>query len=79
MVERRTTNPKIGGSNPGEKMAGKIETVLCTALYSETIMSDVRQMTLLQSMITWKRCHAFLCVTKKEGKRANYWRDRERE
>jgi len=35
-------------------------------------------MTLLQSMINEKGCHAFLCVTEKEGKRANYWRDRER-
>ncbi len=26
-----------------------------------------------------KGCHAFLCVTEKEGKRANYQRDRERE
>jgi hypothetical protein len=30
-------------------------------------------------MINEKGCHAFLCVTDKEGKRANYWRDRERE
>jgi hypothetical protein len=30
-------------------------------------------------MINKKGCHAFLCVTEKEGKRANYWRDRERE
>jgi hypothetical protein len=36
-------------------------------------------MTLLQSMINGKGCHAFLCVTEKEGKRVNYWRDRERE
>ena len=36
-------------------------------------------MTLLQSMINKKGCHAFLCVMEKEGKRANYWRDRKRE
>jgi hypothetical protein len=30
-------------------------------------------------MINEKACHAFLYVTEKEGKRANYWRDRERE
>jgi hypothetical protein len=30
-------------------------------------------------MINGKVCHGFLCVMKKEGKRANYWRDRERE
>jgi hypothetical protein len=30
-------------------------------------------------MINEKGCHAFLCVKEKEGKRANYWRDRERE
>jgi hypothetical protein len=29
-------------------------------------------------MINEKGCHAFLCVMEKEGKRANYWRDRER-
>jgi hypothetical protein len=29
-------------------------------------------------MINGKGCHAFLSVTDKEGKRANYWRDRER-
>jgi hypothetical protein len=29
-------------------------------------------------MINRKVCHAFLCVMEKEGKRANYWRDRER-
>jgi hypothetical protein len=62
VVEHRTISPKIGGSNPGEQMAGKIETVLCTALYSETMMSDVHQMTLLQSMITWKRLPCtFMC------------------
>jgi hypothetical protein len=36
-------------------------------------------MTLLQSMINKKGCSAFLCLMEKEGKRANYWRDRERE
>jgi hypothetical protein len=36
-------------------------------------------MTLLRSMINKKGCHAFLCVTEKEGKRANYWRDTDRE
>jgi hypothetical protein len=25
VVEHRTINPKIGGSNPGEKMAGKLK------------------------------------------------------
>jgi len=30
-------------------------------------------------MINEKGCHTFLCVTEKEGKIANYWRDRERE
>jgi len=35
-------------------------------------------MTLLQSMITEKGCHALLCVMEKEGKRANFQRDRER-
>ncbi len=29
-------------------------------------------------MINRKGCHGFLCVTEKEGKRVNYWRDRER-
>ncbi len=41
--------------------------------------NDVCQTTLLQSMVMRKGCHAFLCVTEKEGKRANYWRDTERE
>jgi len=30
-------------------------------------------------MMHKKGCHAFLCVTENEGKRANYWRDGERE
>jgi hypothetical protein len=30
-------------------------------------------------MINEKGCHAFSFGTEKEGKRANYWRDRERE
>jgi hypothetical protein len=30
-------------------------------------------------MMNEKGCHAFLYVTEKEGKRANYWRDRQRE
>jgi hypothetical protein len=29
-------------------------------------------------MINGKGCHVLLCVMEKEGKRANYWRDRER-
>jgi hypothetical protein len=70
VVEHRTTNPKIGGSNPGEKMAGKIEIVLCAALYSETMMSDVRQMTLLQSKITRKRLPCtFMCDKKRMEER----------
>jgi hypothetical protein len=40
--------------------------------------NDVCQTTLLQSMIYEKVCHAFLCVTEKEGK-SYHWRDRERE
>jgi hypothetical protein len=28
-------------------------------------------------MINEKGYHAFLCVKEKEGKKANYWRDRE--
>jgi hypothetical protein len=39
----------------------------------------VCQMTLLGSMINGKGCHGFLCVTEKEGKRANKRGDRERE
>jgi len=29
-------------------------------------------------MMNEKGCHGFLCVKEKKGKRANYWRDRER-